>query len=489
MSSSTIRASTSTISNQQTVDNNGTKSVYECILGARETNEDKFNSFSVENEVGFFCVHDGHSGIDAVEHMQKSMALKWNTIIQPKISLNPAPPALISRDPNVTLLATVYNDAIRDLQKHESGVVSITAMSVGGKAIYLAWVGDCEGCIFYNDNPSLKTPIVKKSECFSLDEVDFAELNNLGPNIPAISPFIRENCASSPHSLSGDITFQIPPLQQIKTSHIQNKTPAVIPEDTQLFLGVVPIKFQYYSALKEFQLAKLFNDSSSSRPTTTLDVATSSIGNTQLTLDVRFSGAIQPTRSLGDFSPVNYSIIRHPTVMRALIPPQTANSCSILLCSDGVFSGHAFKGIEDICRFVINPIAFFQESFYFRGQVLTERLIAARLLPQNTLLQSNQVTLFQQWKHSCKTWPQILSFLRINHWRSITSSQMAGVLEPGSIENYRMWLKACDISIKYLEAIPNFDSSMQYNAAFVGAHLAVIMGSSDNVTLVIAKAF
>jgi len=66
---------------------------------------------------------------------------------------------------------------------------------------------------------------------------------------------------------------------------------------------------------------------------------------------------------------------------------------------------------------------------------------------------------------------------------------MAGVLEPGSIDNYRMWLKACDISIKYLEAIPNFDSSMQYNAAFVGAHLAVIMGSSDNVTLVIAKAF
>jgi hypothetical protein len=32
MSSSTIRASTSTISNQQTVDNNGTKSVYECII-------------------------------------------------------------------------------------------------------------------------------------------------------------------------------------------------------------------------------------------------------------------------------------------------------------------------------------------------------------------------------------------------------------------------------------------------------------------------
>jgi hypothetical protein len=468
------------------------QTVYESIIGARETNEDKLNSFPTQNKVRLFCVHDGHGGIEAVDYMKESMIGKWNHRIMQNISLSP--PSLISEDTNVKLLAGVYNDAITDLQAYESGAVSITAMSVANnRAIYFAWVGDCEGCVFYNDNPNLKNPVVKFSECDSVQEIDFAELK-LQPNL-AISPmpFLREYCASSPHSLSGGVRFQIPQTKQILQSSIFFQSSFTPTEYMENFLGVIPRNFEHPSAQKEYTLAKLHNDSLKPPIPTLLDVSTHNVGTTQLTLDVRFSGAIQPTRSLGDFNPVNHSILRHPTVMRVLIPPKLASSCSILLCSDGAFSGHAFKGISQVCRFVTNPVAFFHESFYFRGQVLTERLITAGLLPENLYQQNCQLPCHYEWKFLCRTWPQILTFLRNQHWQSITSPQILSVLETGSREQYFDWLNACDASIEFLEKrIPNFNYSIENTktaSAVVAAHLAVIMGSSDNVTFVIAEAF
>ena len=64
------------------------------------------------------------------------------------------------------------------------------------------------------------------------------------------------------------------------------------------------------------------------------------------------------------------------------------------------------------------------------------------------------------------------------HWKSVNSAQVKGVV--GDCCFYNEWLQACDESIKALGPL---------NMTEAAAHMAVVMGSSDNVTVVIAQAF
>jgi hypothetical protein len=157
------------------------------------------------------------------------------------------------------------------------------------------------------------------------------------------------------------VIFQSGPFESAKFSSNFPQNQFTLPENYEQYFDVMPIYFSNKNSQREYILAKIENDIQKNK--TMVDVVTHNVGKVKLTADLRFSRAIQPTRSIGDFSPVNFSIIRHPTVMRVTIPEASRRFCHILLCSDGMFHDKAFSNISQVCRFVTNPMDFIKENF------------------------------------------------------------------------------------------------------------------------------
>ena len=463
----------------------------ESLQGARSSNEDEFNVFPVKNKVGFFCVHDGHAGITTGNMLQELMTVKWA-----KFRLGFCPgdetACAMENDANVLWLADAYKDAVRRLKAQPSGAVSISALVVENQAIYFAWIGDCEGCVFVNDH-ELVDPIYKNADNV-IEVVDFADVNVHAAKAPNAAP-----CATYPHSLLGRVRFRLNSDDDNNDNDggegeceakkpIKESIPKFSSMETlKYYFNVEPICFGDKLSHKEYQRVKRWFPEAVKG----LDVGIQRVGAAEIFLDVRISKSTQPTRTLGDSHNNNsLPILRDPTVMKITLSPETPQ-LNILLCSDGAFSERAFANTKAVCRFLVNPVAFFRESFYARGQILTERLIAVRLLPENLSEDRNSidfVCLYKRWK-ACRTWDDILIFLREHHYLCISSKILKAVISSDDILAYVHWLKMCKEAIRWLEFNSREDHLTLPVAVKLAARMAIIMGSTDNVTIVAAQAY
>jgi hypothetical protein len=289
----------------------------ESLQGARVSNEDECNTFPVKNKVGFFCVHDGHAGIAAVNMLQELMTIKWT-----KFSREfewTITTSTMADDENVLWLANTYKNAERRLNAQTSGVVSVSALVVENQAIYFAWIGDCEGCVFVNDH-ELVDPIYKNADNV-IEVMDFADDNVV---YAAAVPSAPSLCATYPHSLLGYVRFRLKsgddnsnndddddddvskkPRNNIFPKPILKFASA---EAFKYYFNVEPIFFADELSQKEYNKVKRrFPEVAG------IDVGIQRIGTAEIFLDVRISKSTQPTRSLGDSSG-NLPILRVRTV-------------------------------------------------------------------------------------------------------------------------------------------------------------------------------
>ena len=489
---------------------------FDSIIGTREVNEDMFNTISQSNKIsrgerfGVYCVHDGHSGSKAVESLHEIVAREWaaaDVCSRPHLSA-------IEKDPNVAIIEDIYYKAIDTLSHEKSGVVSVTVLIVD-TAVYFAWIGDCEACIFKNDN-TLKNPIFMSE---SYTEIDFAELHG-GIKDSDASSTVSYNkeprlASLSPHSFSGTVILSPEilwkPFPTSLGSSIASIFDVSYKETYYQCFNVSPLYFRNSSSQKEFQLAKMYikNKYSHSNPfedeIVTLDITTRKLGKSNHPIDVRFSGAIQPTRSIGDFADENIVIIKHPSVIRftdkQLFSPieDHRQFFYTLLCSDGILSNGAFANLNKACRFLVSPVKFILESLYYRGQEVTERLVACGLLSESLnddtdeLLTKPKKQMEISWQ-SINSWNSAIRFLKDVHFKNINSGSFRDTFDQRSDGDKTCdgWIVACDKSIKWIEkqftepSMSNNINSLSIAASAL-VHMAVLMGSHDNVTAMIVK--
>ena len=493
------------------------------IMGAREYQEDKFLMFPHDNianknskknagdisinntaNAGFYSIHDGHSGIDAVKKLNDFIQHKWREFAKQMKDV----PEDVTKDDNVFVLSDLYYEAISMLAREKSGVVSISAV-VHDNVVYFVWVGDCEGCVFRNNlihvNPVL--------ECDACEEIDMAELflMDYQDKLPGSFPHRRNFASTLPHAFSGEPVLMLSDLQNAGSHHnhshnhtnnvdvtTQHAVPAHTTEQFVSMNSVTPLYFRNWASQREYELARR---QLNSEPT--IDVTLLKIGNIQITADTRFTNAIQPTRSMGDFSVRNKAVIRHPTILRVPLTVPSTDPLFITLCSDGALSNNAFGSISKLSRFMVAPLRFISESFYSRDQELTERLIAIGKLPsflKNTFLAEQEPTnhhLLKVWSGCSNTWKDFVNFLQTTHLPEIESEAFGKTFIPeaGTLASHHQWLVACRESVHFLSTLEMEPSianchknggslDMVANAA---AHMAVVMGSQDNITVMVVK--
>jgi hypothetical protein len=214
-----------------------------------------------------------------------------------------------------------------------------------------------------------------------------------------------------------------------------------------------------------------------------IDSTTLTVGEgARMLVDARIAGCIQPTRALGDCE--ESMPLRHPTVLR-VIRQNMAKIHNVLLCSDGVFSGGAFGSMDDVCACVLDALQYVKEQFYRNGQELAERLMVSGMMP------------------SCefKTWRAFLTFLRCRHLPAVRSEEFFSTYQEyhnthwwkRHNREHTTWLRACHLSVLWLEhntedCCPRLRQCGAEMAASIAAHLAVVMGSMDNVSVLVARA-
>ena len=472
--------------------------------GSRENQEDGYNRHVGNISIGdkspllkFFSVHDGHSGKETMQELESAGEEAWNKIMKSEVTLTLNPPPNLGDDPNVKFLAKFYTDAQNSLENQEniSGAVSITALAIENEVVYFSWVGDCEGCLFLKD-PSIAyhDPTYHTKH---ISTIDFAQVELRGPmadSSTSTHPPIPAACSIPCSLLSGmqdKLNFPRPP-RPLPHGHPEHKHVFHEVEEYVLYEKIVPNYFPNAISRSEFDLVKLLHEKhkSKTKPKAppTMDILIHKVGNAILTTDARITGSIQPTRSIADNIDAKHLILRHPIVMRILfpdpIPRNVREHCQILLCSDGFFSEYAFSGLADLCKFLTYPDAFFSESFYCRGQVLTERLIAAKLLPPG-LDHKNSTgvfPLYDEWK-ACKNWKDKTEFITTKHMEAVASEEFKGVFEVTT--HYNLWIDACQLSLRRLKRLWTHNVFTH----MIAPHMATLMGSRDNVTLVMTPAF
>jgi hypothetical protein len=352
-------------------------------------------------------------------------------------------------------LADTYYMLQDHLQDETSGVVSISALRTP-KAVYLGWVGDCVGCVF--------DPVTFKLRTDTASVLDFAEHETTSV----------DRAQSIPHCFASEpVMLANRRLLRRRAKHHQDDDLTVERYETHSDQEIC--RFSDDASQNEYEKLQR------AHPGTILkiDSTVMTVGDSpRMLVDARLARSVQPTRVLGD---VREDVpLRHPTVMRV-------NDAlgSVLLCSDGVLSRGAFADLEAVVACVGDPLAFVRASFYRRGQELTERLIACGHLSPSEL-----------GLYNIQTWSDFITFLRTRHLRQLRSRKLCSTFQEGhSAEDtwvrrclmgdcpahHLHWLCACETSVQWFES----HQQQPLSGANVVAHMAVVMGSLDNVTVLL----
>ena len=455
-----------------------------CVQGAREYQEDRSTEMQMGN-TQWFSVHDGHGGSKAVDKLVAWLGtepIRRDILIKAKelhVEWD------VNNDQRMDFVSQIYYEALRELEGETSGAVSISALCVPG-AIYLGWIGDCQGYVFSERN--------RAPTCV---ELDFADLDRRPRKIQGA--FTSPHCFSSiPHIITGEKTASSSSSEEYTYSSTEMYT-------TQEKQKV--IKFPDARSHEEWERIVHAHKMTPNKDRLVVDRTVLLIGSQRLLVDARVSMSIQPTRALGDCNEI--MALRHPSVMRVSMDNSTSSRV-LLLCSDGVFSRGAFADIHALSLCVSNPLMYFlKKSFYRRGQEITERLLACGKL--YSCDGSEEDDFLWNKLHDVNSWHTFIIFLRKYHlaavdspemWSTFTNEKnhtvMGCLMTWGQHVNagHTEWLNACTKSVEWLETNhsesggvkkPTLHISGGDKMANIAAHLAVIMGSSDNVTVLVAK--
>jgi hypothetical protein len=507
------------------------------IKGGRLVNEDWAQAFGGEGPVGapaVYCVHDGHGGSAAVVRLSRFMSgIDWPII---RSSSRP----LIMREQraaHMRFMGGVFAMATASLEDEASGVVSIAALCLP-TAVCFAWMGDCEGCVFDAQNG------IRQAE--GVWETDLAEQHLLGPSKDhtVMPSFYRVGgprgatpgrlpIATAPHTLMGSapmVAMDQTEEQRFPSSSSSSRgTTTLMGVEQCVHLTARGINFQSVAAQREYDLARI----QSANPLLELDITLLRLGERDLLGDARFAGSVQPTRVMGDKGvTAAMGTLRRPTVLWAPLdapPLLLLQPRFLLLCSDGAFTGGAFGGMGGLVDCLIQPLRFVQTQFYRSGQELSERLLLGGRLRLEEKEEEEEATttttaLTQAWR-AVHSWQEFLAFLDV-HLAEIRHPHTLRTLQPlpghgGTVavassssneavedDFYARWLSAATVSAQWLKQHTNntkergpflltssHSSSSSSSSsgtslsslAEMAAHLAVLMGSSDNVTVLLAQ--
>ena len=401
------------------------------VQGARDANEDRAQCFVEGNGFKWFAVHDGHGGEQAVDKIVAWVTTHQREWRRKKLMQDQNEEPGMMKD-----MAQAYFEMEEALREEKSGAVSVTAVCTK-KAIYFAWMGDCEGCVFDAQTGAIAESRGPAYNCM----IDFAEVEETQRSM-ICSQTIAHRFASKP---------RMQPLSS--TTRVD---------------GVCTM-YQHYRALSfpdlktQEELRKI--QQRSPNEIICVDVTEARVGTQMMLLDVRLSNSIQPTRALGDGRET--LVLRQPAVLcvrRATAANGRKARQNILMCSDGAFDRYAFANLQAVCQCFANPLEFVQKQFYRGGQEITERLTANNTLP--TAL-------------AATTWPEFIVFLREQHMPALIAI---------AANDEQTWLRACYRSMLWLQNNPLAqDEGMScFMGTHIVAHLAVLMGSMDNVTVLVA---
>lgn len=451
-----------------------------CNQGCRPYNEDMIYMDKdcvypcEEPHFNVFGILDGHGGIEAVRKLHALMCKHFNDKERIRSGLEP-----IRFYNNIFALESFYHKAKNILEYEKSGVVSCLAL-VSRQKVVFGWLGDCEGCVFDRSSGSFFDPIYnskdKAMSCFR--EMDFSEKEYANEKYLNWKRVLEPICHAKTRAHNFEKSVEV-------ASNCQWKWYPGIPRNNLSCVsyksvnGVIPSHFLDSNAQKEYQLMCL-----KSGEIVKLDVCIMKIGEYEQVLDTRLTCAIQPTRSLGDFSASNAHILRECCIMEVDLNSsryETKENYHILLCSDGFFHGCAFSGIEKLCSFFIDPILFIRLFFYHEEQEVTLRLMACGLLPRLRegweSASIEEFNLLDAWRKF-----DIIIFLTQSHMNAIQSVSFRSTYDAGSIENYEHWLRVCKKSCVWLSS-----NEVMKDLSTFASHLAILMGSQDNISALVAK--
>ena len=451
------------------------------VQGARPANEDRAHSVPA---VGFYGMHDGHSGTAAAERLVR--------FFEEEVAWTAAPAA---RRDLLRFLIRTYERAAAALRDEPSGAASIVALRLPDGAVGFAWVGDCQGAIFDGRG------VCAVDDAFDMEG---AEAHLLGPSRaparipsffrPALDPATGATrfAATAPHSLvAGSLA---PPLLAAD---------AKSPEEAQLTRLAAPpcwapverfetatvrcVNFQDAVAQREYDLARI----AAADPLIDIELSVVTLGQSTLLMDMRFAGSVQPTRALGNMRLP--ALMRHPSALYipSAAPRPDAQPRYVLLTSDGAFSGGAFADIHALAAFLSGPVAFVRARFYRPGQELSERLVATRQLILRADGRRAGGQLGFMWR-SVTDWEGFLRFLD-THLAVVAGAPAIATLAPcpgGALHPYRAWLTAARSSAAWLKTHTVVEPRLTVDAATAAeaaAHVAVLMGAGDNVSVLVAS--
>ena len=305
--------------------------------------------------------------------------------------------------------------------------------------------------------------------------------------------------------------------------------------------GVInTLSFECERAQHEFDLGKI----KSSNPHLEIDLTLLRLGPRLFVSDARFVGATQPTRALGDNIVVRkFGVIRKPTIMWVPLLDADNNGDDrknlkpvryVFLCSDGMLSEGAFVDTHNIGHCAGDPIGWFRRSFYQLNNMLSERLaFVGRLRLSSPAARRGKEAeeapppLNQQWKGCGPSWANVIGFLCTVHWAEVQREEYiktfclrhgdefvsvempldlphpaAADLPPPSTNKRPMmvlasqlkWLRTMGDSLAWLRdntgskaapSLANYPNDLTFITNTL-AHLAVVRGSTDNVTCLLA---
>jgi hypothetical protein len=232
------------------------------------------------------------------------------------------------------------------------------------------------------------------------------------------------------------------------------------------------VAFLNAGAQKEWALAQ--QNHSAGKTPLAADLVFLRLGEVQLFVDARVADSTQPTRSLGDLiAPARP--LRYAQVMYA--PALKKDRRILLLTSDGPFANGAFANLDALVRCVQDPLAYVREEFYRAGQELTERLRLAGILePAQAALAA-----------SSTTWPSFVQFLDTHHMPTAHHEALANTYMHTTSDELARWRVAAHEASHWLRTHTAQSACTRggdcHLHAHVAARLAVLMGSTDNITL------
>jgi hypothetical protein len=326
--------------------------------------------------------------------------------------------------------------------------VSISALCVPD-TVYLGWVGDCVGCVFDSATHTIYSHGTM---------TDFAEAETTQ----------CDSAQSVPHCFSSE------PILLINHRSRRHRHAAAAVEHYETYSDQVIYHFPDDASQREYEKLQR------AHATTVLKIDNTMLmvgDSPRMLVDARIARSVQPTRVLGDVA--QDMPLRHPTVMRV---DTATTSRRVLLCSDGVMSRGAFADMQAVVACVKNPLEFIQASFFRRGQEVTERLIACGHLAASEL-----------GLYGMQTWSELAVFLRTKHLPTLRSRKFCTTFVEYHQSNWLRlcpdhhlhWLCACEASIEWFERLPLIHDA--HVRAHVVAHLAIVMGSVDNVTVLLTS--